>query len=372
MDGQTQTASREYVISGEESERIRILKIWFTVMVVFIHSYTEEVHFTEGTLVLNVPVWLDWMKYLLSQVVARCAVPGFFLLSGILLYRKGFTWAGNLRKKARTLLVPYLLINTAWIAVYFIAQHIPAFSAFFSKPENIVANWPPVRWVDAYIGFSANENGGHFPLVYPLWFLRDLMVLNVLAPLLKTLIDRFPRLILMVLVAAMAFNANTHIPILGRDSLVFFSLGYYMVKYRVHMIDTDRLDSMLLAGFYGISVALDCILRDSPWQHLARLVSIILGIVFFFRFMTTPKSPAGKKRLLVLAGYALPVYLLHEMNLSVLKKLLTRLLPTNVFFQIVEYFGIPAVIIALCIAGSWLLKKWLPKLYTVLTGGRSM
>lgn len=372
MNGQIQTVPKEYVISEEESERMRILKIWFTVMVVFIHSYAEEVQFTEGTLVLDVPVWLVRIKYLLSQVIARCAVPGFFLLSGILLYRRGFTWAGNLRKKGRTLLVPYLLINTAWIVIFLIAQHISAFRVFFSRADNIVADWSPVGWANAYIGFSTDVNGGHYPFVYPLWFIRDLMVLNVLAPLLKTFIDRFPRLVLLAMVTAMVFDANIHIPVLRRDSLVFFSLGYYMVKYNVHMTDTDRLDPALLTGAYGISVALDCVMLDSPWQHLARMFSILLGIAFFFRFTTAVKNPAWKNRLLALAGYTLPVYLLHEMNLSVLKKLLRRLLPMNVFFQVLEYFGIPAVIICLCIAGSWMLRRFTPRLYALLTGGRTL
>lgn len=372
MAEKTLAVCQEYRIGQDESARMRILKIWFTVMVVFIHSYTEEVNFTEGTLVLDVPVWLDWLKYLLSQVVARCAVPGFFLLSGLLLFRKDLSWSGNLRKKVRTLLVPYLLINTVWIVIYFIAQHIPAFSSFFSRPENFIAHWPPVRWANAYIGFLSGENSGHYPFVYPLWFMRDLMVLNVLAPVLKKLIDLFPRLVLLALVAALAFNADIHIPILGRDSLVFFSLGYYLVKYSVHLTDADRYDPVLLAGFYGISLILDCVLRDSPCQYLARTLSVCLGIVFFFRFTTMPKSPAWKNRLLALAGYALPVYLLHEMCLSILKKLLIRLLPTSVFFQVLEYFGIPAVIICLCIAGSWLLRRFTPRLYAVLTGGRTL
>lgn len=372
MTEETLIARQTYFIGADESERMRIIKIWFTVMVVFIHSYTEEVDFTAGTLVLDVPVWLDWLKYILSQVVARCAVPGFFLLSGILLYRRDFTWRGNLRKKVNTLLIPYLLANTAWIVIYYTAQHIPAFSGYFSKPRNIVADWSLLRWVDAYIGFLPDAAGGHMPIVYPLWFIRDLMVLNILAPALKKLIDLFPRVILLALAAAMVFNANTHIPILNRDSLVFFSLGYYLVKYNVHLTDVDRLDPVLLAGTYGISVALECVMRDSPWQYLARLFSIILGIAFFFRFTTTHKSHAWKKRLLSLAGYAMPIYLLHEMNLSVLKKLLVRLLPTNAFFQVLEYFGIPAIIISLCIAISWMLRHFTPWLYRLLIGGRTV
>lgn len=363
------TAGHEYHITQKESERMRIIKIWLSIMVVFIHSYSETVNFADGQLVLDVPAWLDWLKYVLSQAVARCAVPGFFFMSAVFLYRKEFTWAGNLRKKARTLLVPYLLINTAWIAIYYIAQHIGALSPYFSKAENIVANWTVIDWLGAYgIGLV----GKNEPLVYPLWFIRDLMVLNILAVVIKKVIDKFPRLVFLLLTAMMLFGIETHIAAFRRDALVFFSLGYYFVKYDLHIGDVDKLDPVLLTGFYIIFVALDCTLRDMPQQCIIRPFSIVLGLMFFLRFTTKVSRPDWKRKLLTLSGYALPVYLFHEQSLAILKKLVTRLLPTNTFFQVVEYFGIPAVIIALCMTGSWLLKKRLPRLYGVLTGGRTM
>lgn len=372
MDGQIQTAPREYALSGEESKRIRILKIWFTVMVVFIHSYTENVNFAGGTVALQTPVWLEWMKYILSQVVARCAVPGFFFLSAVLLYRRPFTWAGNLRKKARTLLVPYMLINTLWIGLYFTAQHIGPLSGYFAQPGHVVADWTPLDWVKAYVGVNRLGPVSNDPLVYPLWFMRDLMVLNVLAVFIRWLIDRLPRLIFLGLAAMRILDIATHIPVLRTDALVFFCLGYYFVKYDLHFRDVDRLDPVLLAGFYGISVVLVCLAGDGPARQAAGTANILLGFAFFLRSTTKITSQKWRKRLLPLAGYAMPVYLFHEMNLTILKKLMIRLLPTNVAFQTIEYFGIPAVIIALCIAGSWLLKKCVPRLYGVLTGGRTM
>lgn len=365
MNG-TVVPAREYSISQDESERLRIIKIWFSIMVVFIHSYAETVDFAEGRLALNVLVWLDWLKYVLSQVIARCAVPGFFFMSAVFLYRRDFTWAGNLRKKVRTLLVPYLLINTAWIAIIFIVQHIGALSRFFSNPDNFVTNWTAIDWLDAY-GITRSD-----AFVYPLWFIRDLLVLNVLAVLIKRLIDRFPRLVLLALTAMMLFGVETHIPVLGRDSIVFFSLGYYFIKYDFHASDVDKLDPVLLAGLYGIAVALDCTLRDMPQQCIVRPFSIVLGVAFFMRFATKVNDPGWKKKLLALSGYALPVYLFHELNLGLMRLMMMRFLPATAFFQAVEYFVVPSVIIALCVAGSWLLKKWMPRLYAVLTGGRTM
>ena len=307
MNGKTLPPEREYRIGREESERLQILKIWLSVMVVFIHSHTEIIYFSEEQLTLDVPVWLDWMKYVLSQVIAQCAVPGFFFMSAIFLYRKSFTWASNIRKKVRTLLVPYLLINSAWIAVFFIAQHIGALSPYFSSAENTVSAWSATDFLNAYLGVSRLEKGDNFPLVYPLWFMRDLMVLNVLAVVIKRAIDRAPRLILLALAAMTLFDIQTHIPVLRADALVYFSLGYYFVKYDMHIKDVDRLDPVLLAGLYAMTTTLDCMLRFSPQQHLVRPFTIVLGFAFFLRFTTKAGSPTRQRRLLSLAGYAVPV-----------------------------------------------------------------
>lgn len=79
-------------LSQPDSERIGILKVIFTLMVLFIHSYSEEVTFAYGNVYFKVPVWLGTFKSIVSQCISRCAVPGFFFLSAILLYRNPFTF----------------------------------------------------------------------------------------------------------------------------------------------------------------------------------------------------------------------------------------------------------------------------------------
>ena len=70
--------SREpyYLLTYEESERLNILKLWLSIMVVFIHSARTEIHFRGEDVTFDVPVWLETFKYLISSAISRCAVPG--------------------------------------------------------------------------------------------------------------------------------------------------------------------------------------------------------------------------------------------------------------------------------------------------------
>lgn len=157
------TKSSHYIINTEESERIKVLKIWLTIMIIFIHSYTEKVVFTEESVVMQVPIWLYWIKFFVSRIISQCAVPGFFFISAVLLYKKNFTWVENIKKKLKTLLVPYIIFNTLWIVICFIAQNITFLRPYFSQEANIISNWGILEYADAYLGFASKR-----VMLYPL------------------------------------------------------------------------------------------------------------------------------------------------------------------------------------------------------------
>lgn len=361
-----------YDITERESQRIQILKLWFSIMVIFIHSYSEGVNLVGGNIAYDVPVWLDWTKYVISQAVSRCAIPGFFFLSAILLYRKEFTFSDNIKKKMKTLIIPYVILNTFWICFYYIAQHIGPVSIYFSNPDNIIAEWNLTDYINAYFGFMPKiEALSYYPMLYPLWFMRDLIFLNIVALPLKKIIDKFPKFIFALLVVLLLFNIQTHIFCLSQSSLVYFCLGYYFIKLGVHLSNIDKLSTVPTVCLYGIVIFLDCLTRNITWHYIIRTISIMLGIVFFYQFTTNIKDSLLKERILWLSRFSFPIYLFHEMSLTITKKLLARLLPTESVYQALMYFGIPVIIFIYCIILSNILKKCVPQIYCVLVGGRN-
>lgn len=85
-----------YKISKEYSEAIDTLKIIAIVMVLYIHSAGIVIH--ENIVEAG---WLINFKYFISSIVSSCAVPIFFMLAGILLYKRDFTWKDNIKKKQK-------------------------------------------------------------------------------------------------------------------------------------------------------------------------------------------------------------------------------------------------------------------------------
>ena len=357
-----------YELQQDESERIGILKIWMTVMVVFIHANQSEFHYAGGDIAMEVPFWLDWIKYIISQAISGCAVPGFFFLSGILLYRREFVWKENLVKKIRTILVPYLIINTFWIAFYYAVQHISFVSGYFVQRQNIVATWTWKDWLGAYTGLGRTPVNS--PIVGPTWFLRDLFILNILASLIRWTIDRTPGFTFLALLAV-APMAGGIIPLLKSYALVSFCMGCYAVKYSAHFRDIDKFPWMLTAGAYTLTIALCCLSRGTWIEAGAQGLCIVAGLIFFIR-CTGILGSKTKEFFLRVARYSMPIYLFHMPCLSIVQKLAGRLLPQTPPVQAAEYFGLAAGIIILCVLGSIFFQRIAPRTYAVVTGGRTL
>ena len=78
------------------------------------------------------PVWIENLQCFLSGLAARFAVPVFFLLSAVLLFKRKQRYLPMLKKKCMTLGVPYLVFNTLWILVFLLHESLPMTAAFFS------------------------------------------------------------------------------------------------------------------------------------------------------------------------------------------------------------------------------------------------
>ena len=130
-------------ISSLTSSTISALRFPLTVGVVFIHfNVLSDNLAMRGTgNAEHFPTWLVCMFNLFSEVLPRIAVPLFFIISGYLFFRSGFmirTYTDKLRRRVRTLLVPYILWNLLYL-IRTAFRDIPAFSGL--SHDTAQANW---------------------------------------------------------------------------------------------------------------------------------------------------------------------------------------------------------------------------------------
>ena len=168
------------------------------VIVLYIHSaYYNGFFIRETGSVLTVT---EPLQTLISGMIGRCAVPLFFAVSGYLFFRNinlDATWREcfaklwpKMTKRARTLLVPYLI--AAWFPplVFLAMENVPGIKAYydynfftdtFRGPFPTLLNM--VYW----------NSGSGVPFAFQLWFLRDLIIIVALSPALLLLARLFNR-----------------------------------------------------------------------------------------------------------------------------------------------------------------------------------
>jgi fucose 4-O-acetylase-like acetyltransferase len=332
--------------------------------VVFIHNYVTEVNFTDKTEIYEIPFYVEKIRYLISQIIARVAVPLFFLISGFLLYIIETKYATTLKKKCRTILLPYILWNILSIIFFFAAQ-----SFSFTKPyfvNNIIRNFGVIDWIDVFIGKFTALRKYQYPLVYQFWFLRDLFILYLLYIVIKKIVDKFPFSAFVILCLLWLNNINI---IISNEALLFFTLGYYVVKYS---LDYKKLDAIKLVDIIVVYITTITIeLFFSKYVPTVHKINIIVGSIIFIKLTNYfIQNIKVNKMLIWLEKYAFFVYAIHEPCLTIMKKLSVKIIPMKGCWILLQYFGIAFFGIIIFLIAGIIIKKLFPKTYSILTGGR--
>ena len=71
-----------------------------------------------------------------------------------------------------------------------------------------------------------------------------------------------------------------------------------------------------------------------------------------------------------LVKYSFFIYLFHEPVFNIIKKLGLKILGISNSSLIILYFVNPLIMAVLSVSVAWALKKYLPKIYSIVVGGR--
>ena len=140
------------------------------------------------------------------------------------------------------------------------------------------------------------------------------------------------------------------------------------MKKGISLEEGDRLPVALWVLVYA-SMVLLVMTVGRPYRWLARL-TFVTGVFFWFRVTALLRSPHWMDVLGKLSAFSFGIYLFHEFLLTFDQKAAMKLLPLPPVSKLLQYLLIPAVVVVLCIAICMVLKKWFPRLYGLLTGGR--
>ena len=261
-------------------DTIKQLRLPLIVLITFAHSYSG--------VRMGYTLWGDgWdtyevLKIVVSQTLCKVAMPTFFVMSGYLFFANVTEWnaktyLAKLRRRVKTLLIPYIVWNLL-MAIKLRTFSLNIFWAF----------WPEAG---KQIDCLGHEQLMTAPVNMPLWFLRDLMVVALLTPIIYIGIRKMGGWLLVILTPLYLSGVCAFIPGLSAYAIYFFILGAFLGIRKMNIIDTCmkyEKPSYFMATIFGL--AMICTFRTPVFSSLMlcfRLAGVVAVFCLANRIMGT-------------------------------------------------------------------------------------
>jgi surface polysaccharide O-acyltransferase-like enzyme len=249
----------------------------------------------------------------------------------------------KMKKRARTLLIPFCFGHCQGLPFIWLCKH-SADGQILLKGH--IVDFTARQWLQTiFIN----------PIPYQLWFVRDLMVLIILSPLLYQGIKHYWRLLL-----ALAFIGWILVPDVWQNSseaLLFFIVGASLSVHQPQRIENNYARFSIIWMFLDAACpAQNC---AAICQCAAKLIfgifklSVLVGVFacwsFYDRLFRDTQNT--NKALLKLSAFTFFIYASHEPVLTVFKKVLFVILGETVMGHL--KFTSPRPYSPYCFASSW-------------------
>lgn len=345
-------------ISPYLSSKITIFYTLLIVMVVYIHStYLEMFQYEAADF-----VWKFWGGYGLCSV----ANPLFFIISVFLLVGGVTTVLDllkKLRKRVRTVIVPFILWNAIFVLWYVVLDITPGISRYVNS-TGIMEAWKSLTLWESIYNMLTEPAGFH------LWFLRDLIVFMALSPLLWLISKRSW---IVAIVLSIVLNH-------WMSWVFWFWLGLTIrvSEWNIEKLPKSNLVFVLTGVIYFGSAVLAGMDIDKMIPSCFGVIGLVKQLAcIYFVWIVYDKIARG--RCLSeqglwrhICGYSFFIYCFHEPAFNIIKKLGVVVLSSSEPVLIVLYLINPLIMVAIAIiiAKTMLHIKPLVPVYMFLTGGR--
>lgn len=351
------------IISNNISMRITSLRFLLAILVVFIHNnLTADIAINYYYLDFNEPIIVTIIKQFICEVLGNAAVPLFFMFAGYLQFVKKYTYIQVLKKKVRSLLIPYVSWTMISVLVYFIIQSIPSLKSFFQNKNNIVSNWDVNDWINILWAHDIDKH----PLVAQFWFIRNLMVLVLISPILTLFAKKCP--FCFIIISFLYFING--LPLSFGITLFFYMIGYYFAEYNVDFFSfADRISWLDFLILFIVEMVILILCNEN---FICFDIFKIVSCLFFLKLSASIiKNEKLYNISRYLAGFSFFLYAIHApLLINFLNKISYRIIPLTGIWCLVQFI-IPCFLCIIIGTGiGIILSKICPPLFRVLNGGR--
>ncbi|MFT3993921.1 MAG: acyltransferase [Dysgonomonas sp.] len=329
------------------------------------------------------------LTIIFAKLIFLAAVPLFFIISGYYYFYNVKSWGRGeyvrkTKSRLKSLVIPYFI----WNAIAFSIAVAQGLFIYYSKGETgsimsqlgSVDGWLKPFWNQWQYGPIQNILGTEYYITFPyigaLWFLRDLITISLLSPVIYLFVKYTKIWGLVLLFIALYTNIWIHIPGFGIEVFFYFSLGAYLGVSKKNMLQLARkvkipaLVLCLLALFFAAYGTPSFF----PFVVPIRLSILIFVITMCITSLNIVAALIENKKIEInnfLSKTTFFIFAAHGLVLSALNIAFRYVFSSDTIFVKVSQFIIsPIVVVIVCILGYYILHKITPRLLSILVGSR--
>ena len=371
-----------------QSKTIDLLRFPLAIAVIYIHSFgmpvdvdIQAINYSELT---SLDIY-NLLRVFFSHVVTTVAVPTFFLTAGFLFFNNIKEWNKQvyfkkIKIRLTSLILPYILWNIIALLVLISTATIKEY--IFGTPSSMITSleknglfsifWDYSKWGEQ----RTNILGWHTPMTgpinFPLWFLRELIVVSILTPVIFYFLKYTKLVGLLILGIAYYTKIWPIAPGFRISAFFFFSIGAYLSMNKKNLVIEFRrikFPCYLLAGFTAFYATY---LYGSEYFKYIIPIYVITGTISILNIGAYLLENKKNQVNPILAKSSFFIYAIHTLLILGLVKQINAFFSSEdaVFFLLIRYLISPFLTVTICLGIYLLVQKFTPKLLALLMGNR--
>jgi fucose 4-O-acetylase-like acetyltransferase len=360
------------------SQKFRVYSFVCIALLTLVHGYNLRVGYLQAFSMVDEPLtFTTFFEFLMANGLLRFRIPLLFIISGyIFSLQDNKTYPVMIGKRFKTLMIPFFIWSAVGLLVTYALQQFPvtAQAVKDSLMDQLGDHRPyeQIGWRGIIYRWLV------VPVSFQLWFIRSLFIYNLLYPVFKWGITKFPYVWLgiMFLIWITQFN----IFFFEGNGLFFFSIGIWLQKSNYPIDKKPVWFSSYLAwvcfiGFGIIKSFMAFELEDTLFTRqiliLLYAATVIAGLLaVWFSLDDVVKWCMQRKWFVWLTAFSFVIYGMHVPLIEYITMLMYKYMNHFPNYRLIVYVLAPATVICICVITGALLRQLLPKVYRVATGGR--
>lgn len=348
-------------------------------LLLFVHGYNLKVTYLSPFSLVDEPLtFTTFTEYFFANGLLRFRIPMLFLISGyIYSIQDKRSYGKRIKRRFISLIVPYFIWSAVGLAVTYIWQQHPV---TLQAVQNAALDQMGDNRPYSEIGWAGVIKRWLLtPVSFQLWFIRSLFIYNLLYPVLRWAAERHAAATFGVL--GLFWVSFLQVPFIEGQGLFFFTAGIFLQKRSFPLERRPEWYSAFLNWivFIGVCVVktfiafeFDVLTPTLQWAMMLLYACTTLSgmLAVWFSLDKVVRWCMSRRWFSWATDFSFFVYGLHIPLLAFVTNFFFMYLHNWQLHRLFIYLIAPSVVLPFCIAAGALVRRLLPGVYRVLTGGR--